>query len=284
MVVLQVVQRNEILNKLAVMSAVIALTACGGGGSGTEVATDAPAPADNASPSPAPVADSQDPTTPTNLVATVVSGARIDLAWSPSSDDQGVTKYIVSRCTGADCAAKVEVAETEDTRFSDTGLTPGVAYSYTVTAVDGSGRTSATSLAVAALPADGDSVLAADRTAPSTPSALTSKALSASQVSLSWTGSTDNVAVTGYRVERCLANACTSFIQISTNTSTSFTASGLTASTQYAFRIRAVDAAGNVSAHSNVVYVATLAVKLVDVFVLIWMKLVQALARQRSTR
>ena len=44
---------------------------------------------------------------------------------------------------------------------------------------------------------------APDPTPPSTPTGLGATAISSSEIGLSWTASTDNVGVTGYRVERC---------------------------------------------------------------------------------
>ena len=41
-----------------------------------------------------------------------------------------------------------------------------------------------------------------DTTRPTVPTTLTATAVSASQINLSWTASTDNVAVTGYKVYR----------------------------------------------------------------------------------
>ena len=43
----------------------------------------------------------------------------------------------------------------------------------------------------------------ADTTAPTAPGSLTATAPTSTQVNLSWTAATDNVGVTGYRVERC---------------------------------------------------------------------------------
>jgi len=93
---------------------------------------------------------------------------------------------------------------------------------------------------------------APDTTAPTAPSGLTTVASSATQTGLTWTASTDNVAVVGYRVERCAGASCTSFAQISTTTTAlSFADAGLTASTSYSYRVRAADAAGNLSNYSN---------------------------------
>jgi hypothetical protein len=93
---------------------------------------------------------------------------------------------------------------------------------------------------------------APDTTAPTAPSGLTAVASSATQIGLTWTASTDNVAVVGYRVERCAGASCTSFTQIGTTTTAlSFADAGLTASTSYSYRVRAADAAGNLSSYSN---------------------------------
>src|SRR5437773_4569672 len=89
-----------------------------------------------------------------------------------------------------------------------------------------------------------------DATPPSTPGMLTANAVSLSQIDLSWGAATDDVGVTGYRLERCQGAGCTTFTQIATPSGTSYSDTGLSAST-YSYRVRAVDAAGNPSAFSN---------------------------------
>ena len=91
----------------------------------------------------------------------------------------------------------------------------------------------------------------ADATPPSAPTNLSATATSSSQVSLSWTASTDNLAVLGYRVERCQGAGCTSFAQIATPTATSFADSGLIGGTNYSYRVLATDASANLSGYSN---------------------------------
>lgn len=83
-----------------------------------------------------------------------------------------------------------------------------------------------------------------DTQAPSAPTNLTAIATSSSQVNLSWNASTDNVGVTGYDVYRNGAI-------VGSSTSTSYSDTGLTASTTYSYTVKARDAAGNVSAVSN---------------------------------
>ena len=84
-------------------------------------------------------------------------------------------------------------------------------------------------------------------------------AASTTQINLSWTASTDNVGVTGYKVERCSGAACANFAQIATPTATTFNDTGLTASTSYSYRVRANDAAGNNSGYSNTASATTAA-------------------------
>ena len=99
--------------------------------------------------------------------------------------------------------------------------------------------------------AGGSGSSSADTTPPTAPASLTATAASGTQISLSWTASTDNVGVTGYRVERCQGSGCSNFAQIATPAATSFNDSGLLASIAYSYRVRATDAAGNLSGYSN---------------------------------
>ncbi|CAC9975006.1 endonuclease [Flavobacterium panici] len=89
-----------------------------------------------------------------------------------------------------------------------------------------------------------------DTQAPTTPTSLASTSKTATSISLSWTASTDNVAVTGYDV---YANSAYK----TTVSSTTATITGLTASTTYSIYVKAKDAAGNASASSNTISVTT---------------------------
>jgi chitodextrinase len=74
--------------------------------------------------------------------------------------------------------------------------------------------------------------------------------VSSTQVNLSWAASTDNVGTTGYRVYR-------DGVQVGAVSVLSFQDVGLTANTTYAYRVSAVDAAGNESAQSGAVSATT---------------------------
>ncbi|KAF2078876.1 endonuclease [Flavobacterium sharifuzzamanii] len=89
-----------------------------------------------------------------------------------------------------------------------------------------------------------------DTQAPTVPTSLASTSKTATSITLSWTASTDNVAVTGYDV---YANS----VLKTTVSSTSTTITGLTASTAYSIYVKAKDAAGNASASSNTINVTT---------------------------
>ena len=100
----------------------------------------------------------------------------------------------------------------------------------------------------------------ADTTPPSTPTGLTATAISSSQIDLFWTASTDNVAVTGYKVYRCTGVGCTPTVLFTTlGVVTTYSNTGLTASTDYGYKVSAIDAAGNESVLSATAYAATLA-------------------------
>jgi hypothetical protein len=85
-----------------------------------------------------------------------------------------------------------------------------------------------------------------DTQSPTAPGNLTATAVSANQIDLAWGASTDNVGVTGYRIFRGSTQVGTRAASVRTYSDT-----GLTASTAYSYTVRAVDAAGNLSAASN---------------------------------
>jgi len=100
--------------------------------------------------------------------------------------------------------------------------------------------------------------LVADTQPPSAPANLVATAIGVSQTHLSWTASTDNVRVTGYLLER-QGPGSTSFVQVRTTTATSYNDTGLAAGSSYSYRVRAIDAAQNVSEYSDAATATTLA-------------------------
>jgi hypothetical protein len=90
-----------------------------------------------------------------------------------------------------------------------------------------------------------------ETTPPSTPTGLAATAGSPTQINLSWTVSTDNIGVAGYKAYR---NAG----YVGSSPTTSYPDTGLTVNTQYAYKVSAYDDAGNESAQSSQVGRCTL--------------------------
>jgi len=177
--------------------------------------------------------DSVAPSVPASLAASAVSSTQVNLTWNASLDNVGVAGYRLYR-------GGVLIASPGGTTYIDTGRTASTAYSYTVKAIDAAGNLSAASnTASVTTPAS-----SGDTQAPSTPAALSATATSASQINLSWSASSDNVGVTGYRVYRA-------GVLVGSPTGTIFSNTGLSAATAYSYTVAAIDAAGNLSAASN---------------------------------
>jgi chitodextrinase len=194
--------------------------------------------------------DSTPPTAPTNLTSTPASSTQINLTWTASTDNVGVAGYLLERCLGTTCNSFTQIATPGGTAFNDTTVAPATGYSYRVRATDAAGNLSGYSnVATATTPPD--------TTPPTAPSNLIATASSITQINLTWTASTDNVGVSNYLLERCQGTSCNNFVQIATPTAPSFADSGLTSGTSYSYRVRATDAAGNLSGYSNIAGAST---------------------------
>lgn len=185
------------------------------------------------------VADTTNPSIPGNLTAAPVSNIQINLTWTASTDNVGVSGYQIFR-------DGVQVATTTANYFNNTGLTASTTYAYHVRAFDAAGNKSDASNTISTTTLNIN-----DNTNPSTPSNLNAAVISANQINLSWNASTDNTAVAGYEIFR-------NGSQIATTTANSFQNIGLTATTTYNYMVRAFDAAGNRSDYSNTVSATTL--------------------------
>ena len=177
-------------------------------------------------------ADTTAPSVPTGLTATAASANQINLSWTASTDPivanqttSGVAGYKIYR-------AGTQIATTTTTTYSNTGLTAGTTYSYTIAAYDNAGNTSAQTTSASATTSNG-----ADATAPTVPTGFSGQVISQTQVNLSWTASTDPTVagqntsgVAGYKIYR-------GGTQIATTTTTTYSNTGLTAGTTYSYTI-----------------------------------------------
>ncbi|RIE01353.1 alpha-amylase [Cohnella faecalis] len=92
--------------------------------------------------------------------------------------------------------------------------------------------------------------LVIDNEAPTAPSNVVAANTTDRSVSLTWSASTDNVGVTAYDVYR-------GGVKIGSTPTTSYTDTGLTATTSYSYTVKAKDAANNVSPASSALPVLT---------------------------
>jgi beta-glucosidase len=174
------------------------------------------------------------------VIVVLVSGRPLDIsaqlpnwnalleAWLPGTEGQGVADVLFGDYspTGKLPVTWPNSASQEPINDGDgqTGLFPyGFGLSYSATA---------------------------DTTPPTTPGTPTASAITTTGATLNWAASTDNVGVTGYDV----LNGST---VIASSTTTSAVLSGLTSGTTFTLRVRARDAAGNLSAASSAVTFTT---------------------------
>jgi uncharacterized protein YdeI (BOF family) len=90
-----------------------------------------------------------------------------------------------------------------------------------------------------------------DTTPPTAPTNLRITQLSYNFAALAWDASTDDTGVTGYSLEHCAGVSCSSYAVVGSPSGLGFTDSGLLVATSYTWRVRATDAASNLSAYSS---------------------------------
>ncbi|HEY7377318.1 MAG TPA: LamG-like jellyroll fold domain-containing protein, partial [Steroidobacteraceae bacterium] len=190
----------------------------------------------------APAPDTEAPTvtitSPTGGTTYSTSTSPLTLAGT-AADNLGVTQVTWSNDRGSNGTAS------GTTSWSASGIVlQSGANVLTVSARDAAGNVGIDTLTVTYTPP------APDTTPPTSPATLGATP-TAAQITLSWSAASDNVAVTGYAIERCQGGGCSSFAQIGTTTgATTYSNTGLNAGTSYSYRVRATDAAGNFSGYS----------------------------------
>lgn len=199
------------------------------------------------------------PSEPTGLTATAVSGDQIDLAWTSGG---GTTTghriaYDIGNTAPADCASGTTIAESliTGTNHSVTGLTPSTEYSFRVCAIN-SDDTPAVTAGVTAT-----ATTTATVSPPPDPTGFTATAGSSSAIDLAWSSGGGSTA--DYRIAYESGNTapadCASGTTIGEGdiTGVSHSITGLSASTQYAFRVCAINANGTPDVSSGVTATAT---------------------------
>lgn len=178
------------------------------------------------------------PTAPRTLVATAASTTQINLTWVDASTNE--TGFQIERSlTSGSGFALITTTTANVTSFSNTGLTPGTQYFYRVRAINAVGNSAFTS------------TVNTTTAIPNAPTAPTATAASTTRINLTWIDASNNE--TGFQIERSLTSG-TGFALVTTTAAnvTSFGNTGLTANTQYFYRIRATNALGSSAFTSEV--------------------------------
>ena len=169
-------------------------------------------------------ADNQPPSRPGNLRPSIINDTSVTLDWDSATDNIAVTGYQVFR-------NHVSIATVDNTRYTVSGLEPGSYNQFMVSAQDPAGNLSySESLTVY--------TTTPDTTPPSKPTNFRATSVTDTSVALSWDVASDNVGITGYQIIQ-------DYAPLTTVQNTNYTVTGLTMGTDYIFKVRAIDAAGN---------------------------------------
>ena len=180
--------------------------------------------------------DNQPPTAPAVIALATRTTTNISITWTASVDNVGVVGYDVfaDRFAGG-----TEVGTAAATAYTFTSLTCGTSYTLGVSAYDAAGNYSPETTVILST-----SACPPDTAPPSTPTGLASSGVGQTGATLSWTASSDNVAVAGYHLYQ-------GSTQVGTATGTGYAFSALSCGTSYTLGVSAYDAAGNESGRAT---------------------------------
>jgi len=181
---------------------------------------------------------------PTGLAATAQSTSNIALSWTDNSSTE--TGFTIERSSNGSTWSALTSVGANVSSYNNTGLSPNSTWHYRVQAYTAT-DTSAWSNTAVATTFD---------VPPAAPTGLNAVAASSSQINLNWVDQAGNE--TGYRLERSL-NGTNGWSTVATKSanSISHSDSGLTANTQYFYRVAAFNTAGD-SAFSDIANATTL--------------------------
>ncbi len=184
--------------------------------------------------------DRVSPQPPTNLEGVAADANNVRLNWqaSPAADVRG---YRLSR----DGTFLVEIDAATQLTYLDGGLTALTTYTYSLVAVDAAGNYSGEETI------EVTTIAGVDTEPPVTPQRPEVIYQAGGKALVTWQPTTDNIAVTSYQLLRAIASEeLLELGQVASDQPLQFEDSGLLASTDYSYRLRAYDAAGNQSEQS----------------------------------
>jgi hypothetical protein len=179
------------------------------------------------------------PAAPSGLTALAVPVARVDLAWVDNASNEDDVR--VERSTDGVTFTPVATLARDTTSYAVTGLSPSTTYQFRIVARNAAGASAPSPVASATTSAGG---------APSAPAGLTVRLVSATRLDLAWTDTASNESTVS--VEQAQNGGAFAAIAALGANATTFSATGLTGTVSYAYRVRAGNSAGW-SAYSNTV-------------------------------
>lgn len=181
------------------------------------------------------------PDAPDGIIDTNKTETSFKLAWNTATDNLGVVSYEVFK-DGEKIATVSSAQHSAVGGYAVTGLKPNTAYVFTVKAKDAAGNVSpaSTELTVTAVQ---------DSIAPTTPTGLKVTNTASSQLRVTWSPATDNVAVNGYEIYK-------NGILAATIAGTAYSDSNVLDGVTYLYTVRAVDTSGNLSSAAELQVVA----------------------------
>lgn len=169
-----------------------------------------------------------DPTVPGVASSSTITQDTINISWAASNDSLGISKYYIFR-------DGYIVGSTSDTSYSDTKLTAGTIYTYTIRSQDNSGYISESSIPISFYTINPENVIA-----PAAPMNIMFTASIDSTITMTWTAPTDTIGISGYYILR-------NGVYIGNTQNTSFTDVGLTFSSIYSYTVQAKNNSGYIS-------------------------------------
>jgi len=171
------------------------------------------------------------------ITPTVNSDTSISLSWTASTDNGngGTITYKLYQKSGTGSYALIYGPASSPRTYTSTGLSASTTYTYKVESINNTYTTTSTEV---------NATTQAAKTVPGVPS-VTAGTITGTSVQLNWSAVNDgnDPPVTYYIEKENTFNGGT-YTQIATTTSLTYTASGLTGSTDYRFRVRAGNATG----------------------------------------
>jgi predicted phage tail protein len=178
------------------------------------------------------------------LTAAAASPTRIDLSWRDNSGNE--SGFRIERKTGSGSWSQIATVGANGTGFSDTGLSASTTYTYRVRSYNAGGASAYSN----------ETSADAGGEPPAAPAKLTAKAITTSRVDLRWRDRSDDES--GFRIDRKMGSDKWSKVAKVGADVTRFSDTGLNPESTYAFRVRALNAAGK-SDPSNVAKTITAA-------------------------